>query len=124
MPTFIGFNTINQVKKFTIVDFDLIKRDLLNAFNIPQGTLPGRPGYGTTLWSFIFENQTVEVEQAIVKEVQRVAGGDPRLFVSDIELYPMLNGIRIEISLTTVGSTSAERLAVFFDEQQRQASYV
>jgi hypothetical protein len=53
-----------------------------------------------------------------------VAGGDPRLFVSDIELYPMLNGIRIEISLTTVGSTSAERLAVFFDEQQRQASYV
>jgi phage baseplate assembly protein W len=124
MPTFIGFNTINQVKKFTIVDFDLIKRDLLNAFNIPQGTLPGRPGYGTTLWSFIFENQTVEVEQAIVKEVQRVAGGDPRLFVADIELYPMLNGIRIEISLTTVGSTSAERLAVFFDEQQRQASYV
>jgi phage baseplate assembly protein W len=124
MPTFIGFNTISQVKKFTLVDFDLIKRDLLNAFNIPQGTLPGRPSYGTTLWSFIFENQTIEVEQAIVKEVQRVAGGDPRLFVSNIDLFPQLNGIRIEISLQTVGSTSAERLAVFFDEQQRQASYV
>lgn len=124
MPTFIGFNTISQVKKFTLVDFELIKRDLLNAFNIPQGTLPGRPGYGTTLWSFIFENQTVEVEQAIVKEVQRVAGGDPRLFVSNVDLFPQLNGIRIEISLQTVGSTSAERLAVFFDEQQRQASYV
>lgn len=124
MPTFIGFNTISQVKKFTLVDFELIKRDLLNAFNIPQGTLPGRPSYGTTLWSFIFENQTIEVEQAIVKEVQRVAGGDPRLFISNIDLFPQLNGIRIEISLQTVGSTSAERLAVFFDEQQRQASYV
>ena len=33
MPTFIGFNTINQNKKFTAVDFDLIKIDLLNAFN-------------------------------------------------------------------------------------------
>lgn len=124
MPTFIGFNTINQVKKFTLVDFELIKRDLLNAFNISQGTLPGRPGYGTTLWSFIFENQTTDVEQAIVKEVQRVAAGDPRLFISNVDLFPQLNGIRIELSLQTVGNSSAERLAVFFDEQQRQASFV
>ena len=43
MPTFIGFSTIDQNKKFTAVDFDLIKIDLLNAFNIRQGELPGRP---------------------------------------------------------------------------------
>ena len=49
MPTFIGFNTINQNKKFTLVDFDLIKIDLLNAFNIRQGELPGRPAYGTII---------------------------------------------------------------------------
>jgi hypothetical protein len=29
MATFIGFNTIDQFKKFTLVDFELIKRDLL-----------------------------------------------------------------------------------------------
>ena len=34
MTTFIGFNTINQNKQFTLVDFALIKQDLLNAFNI------------------------------------------------------------------------------------------
>ena len=44
MPTFIGFNTINQNKKFTLVDFELIKRDLLNAFNIRQGELVGSSG--------------------------------------------------------------------------------
>jgi hypothetical protein len=49
MTTFIGFNTINQNKKFTLTDFALIQRDLLNAFNIRQGELPGRPGYGTVL---------------------------------------------------------------------------
>jgi hypothetical protein len=40
MTTFIGFNTIDQFKKFTLTDFELIKRDLLNAFNIRPGQLP------------------------------------------------------------------------------------
>ena len=61
MPTFIGFNTINQPKKFTLLDFDLVKRDLLNAFNIRQGELVGRPGYGCNLWNYLFENQTQEI---------------------------------------------------------------
>ena len=80
MATFIGFNTIDQPKKFTLVDFDLIKRDLLNAFNIQQGQLVGRPGYGCAIWSFLFENQVQETEQAILREVQRVCGNDPRIY--------------------------------------------
>ena len=55
MTTFVGFNTQGQYKKFTLTDFELIKRDLLNAFNIRQGQLPGRPGYGTVLWDYLFE---------------------------------------------------------------------
>jgi hypothetical protein len=43
MATFIGFNTVDQFKKFTLTDFELIKRDLINALNIRQGELPGRP---------------------------------------------------------------------------------
>ena len=50
MATFVGFNTQGQYKKFTLIDAELIKRDLLNAFNIRQGQLPGRPSYGTVLW--------------------------------------------------------------------------
>jgi len=124
MTTFIGFNTIGQNKKFTLVDFELIKRDLANAFNIQQGELPGRPGYGTVIWSYVFENQTTEVEQGILAEVQRVVGGDPRLYVSDATLYPQDNGILIELEVQVVGSTTAERLAIFFDENTRRASFV
>lgn len=124
MPTFIGFNTINQFKKFTLVDFELIKRDLANAFNIQQGELPGRPGYGTTIWSLVFENQTPQLEQAIINEVQRVAGGDPRIYINSIEVYPQDNGILLEVQLQVVGSTTAERLALFFDQETRRASYV
>lgn len=122
--TFVGFNTIDQYKKFTLVDLELIKRDLLNAFNIRQGQLVGRPGYGTTLWDYLFENQTQVTEQIIIDEVQRVAGGDPRLYIADVQLFPQLNGMLIQIDLTAVPSTDIERLSIFFDQLQRRASYV
>ena len=122
--TFIGFNTQQQYKKFTLTGFELIKRDLLNAFNIRQGQLPGRPGYGTVLWDYLFENQLEDLQRNIQAEVQRVAGGDPRIYISDVQTYPQDNGILIEVELTVLPSTNAERLGIFFDLQQRNATYV
>jgi phage baseplate assembly protein W len=124
MTTFVGFNTQNQYKKFTLVDFELIKRDLLNAFNIRQGQLPGRPEYGTVLWNYLFENQVDAVQQGIINEVQRVAGGDPRVFISNINVYPQENGMLIELEIQTVGGVNAEILNVFFNQVSRSASYV
>lgn len=124
MPTFIGFNTINQNKKFTLTDFELIKRDLANAFNIQQGELPGKPEYGTVIWSYVFENQTQETEAGILQEVQRVAGGDPRIYVQDAQVYPQDNGILIEVFVQVIPSQTAERLAIFFDQETRRASYI
>ena len=124
MTTFIGFSTINQNKKFTLTDYPLIQRDLLNAFNIRQGELPGRPGYGTTIYDFLFENQVEQISQQIRAEVQRVAGGDPRLTINDIQVFPQENGILIQLQITVINTTNAEILSIFFDEQTRNASYV
>lgn len=124
MPTFIGFNTINQQKKFTLVDFELVKRDLANALNIWQGEIPGRPGYGTTIWGYVFESQTPETEQAILTELQRVVGGDPRLYLTSATVYPQDNGILIELEVQTVPGQTAESLAIFFDRESRRASYI
>jgi phage baseplate assembly protein W len=124
MATFVGFNTIDQNKKFTLIDFELIKRDLLNAFNIRQGQVVGRPAYGTVLWDYVFENQTQETERGILSEIQRVCGGDPRIFLNDVELFPQENGLLIQLEVTVVPTTDAERLSIFFDQQQRRASYI
>jgi phage baseplate assembly protein W len=124
MATFIGFNTINQNKQFVLVDFDLIKQDLLNAFNIRQGELVGLPGYGTLLWDYLFENQTTETQTAIYNEIQRVAGGDPRIYINDIVMFPQENGILVQIQLQTVATTDAQILSIFFNQNQRSASYV
>ena len=124
MSTFIGFSTIDRYKKFTLTDFDLVKRDLLNAFGIRQGQLPGRPGYGTIIYDYVFESQDTTTERAILAEVQRVAGGDPRISIYSANMYPQQNGILIELELQIVPSTDVERLSIFFDQEQRRASYV
>ena len=123
MSTFIGFNTQNQYKKFTLVDTELIKRDLLNAFNITQGQLPGRPGYGTILWSFLFESQDQTTMSQIIKEVQRVVGGDPRVNLIDAQIYPQQNGVLIELEVQFAPNSNAQLLSVFFDQQQRIANF-
>ena len=124
MPTFIGFNTQDQYKKFTLLDANLVKRDLLNGLNIRQGQLPGRPQYGTTLWDNLFENQSQDLIVAIEREIQRVAGYDPRIQIMDTQVFPQENGILIQIQLAIVPSTDAQQLSIFFDQQQRRASYV
>ena len=124
MPTFIGFNTINQNKKFTVVDFDLIKIDLLNAFNIRQGELVGRPGYGTVIWNYLFENQTPETQAVIYEEIQRVCAVDPRVYISGIQIFSQQNGILIQLGIAVVPSTTAQQLSIFFNQQQRTATYV
>ena len=124
MTTFVGFNTVNQYKKFTLTDFNLIQRDLLNAFNIRQGSLPGRPSYGTVMWDFVFENQIIELQKNIEAEVQRVAAQDPRIAISQLNVFPQEHGFLIQVQITVVPSTNAQILSIFFDLQQRTASYV
>ena len=124
MATFIGFNTINQHKKFTLVDFELVKRDLANALNIKQGEVPGIPGYGTTIWSYVFENQSPETENAVLNEIQRVAAQDPRLYVVSAELYAQDNGLRIELLVQVVPSSETELLTLFLDQTTRRAAFV
>jgi len=124
MPTFIGYNTIDQYKDYTLVDFDLIKRDLLNALNIKQGEVVGRPLIGTTIWNLVFDAQTPETAQLIKEEIQRVVAQDPRVFLNETVVYTQENGILVEVLVQVVGGTTAEQLSLFFDQSNQRAIYV
>ena len=124
MATFVGYNTIDQYKNYTLTDFDLIKRDLLNALNTRQGERVGKPLVGTTLWNLIFEPQTAQTAGLVEQEIQRICSFDPRIYVSNIEVYTQLNGILVELQVGTVGGTTAESLRVFFDQELRRASFL
>lgn len=107
-----------------MTDYALIKQDLINAFNIRQGTMPGRPAVGTIIWDFLFENQIEELQRNLQTEVQRVVAQDPRIEVTELQVFPQENGILLQLEVQYVENTTAENLSVFFDLQQRRASYV
>jgi phage baseplate assembly protein W len=145
MPTFVGFNTqqydmikTNSVqrgadggsavtkpskfgKKFRTTDSQLVIQDLINAFNIPQGQKPGNPSYGTTLWSFVFEPNTIDVQTKLQDEVRRIAAQDPRIVLNSINCYPQDNGILIEAEMSVTPFNNVEMLAIMFDQNTNRA---
>jgi phage baseplate assembly protein W len=146
MPSYIGFSTINANKprstnlpagiaggvgsmvrsvipgkKYRLVDQQLVIQDFINALNIQQGQKVGNPGYGTTLWSFVFEPNTFDVQNKLETEIRRVANQDPRLIVNTVSAYPQENGILIEVELAVAPFNNAEVLSVFFNNNTNTA---
>ena len=109
-------------KKFTLVDEQLVIQDFINAFNIRKGTKVGKPGYGTTLWDFVFDPNTLDVVQQIQQEVRRVASQDPRLAINTINAYPKDNGILIELEMAVQPFNQAQLLSLFLNQSTGNAS--
>jgi len=147
MPQYIGFSTINANKprstnlpygigggpgsttapvipgkKFRILDENLVVQDLINALNIRIGEKVGQPQYGTTLWDFVFDPNTQDVQFALETEIRRVAAQDPRLLVDYVKCFPQENGILMEVQLAVVPFNQASILSVFFDSNTNTAS--
>ena len=149
MPTYIGFSTINADKpkttnarpggdagtggitnpiifgkKYKMVDNQLVIQDFVNALNIPLGQKVGQPGYGTTLWSFVFEPNNFETQKQIETEVKRIASLDPRLQLNYVNVYPRDNGILIEVEMAVTPFNQALVLNVFFNQDTSVASII
>jgi phage baseplate assembly protein W len=97
-------------------------RSLVNALNIRRGEKVGQPSYGTTLWDFIFEPNTSDVQTALQNEIRRVCGQDPSLSINTIRAYPKENGILVEIQVSVNPYNNAGDLALFFDSQTNTAA--
>ena len=139
MPNYIGFSTINANKpqstnlnpgksggtgsmvqpvifgkKYRMVDEKLVIQDFINALNIQQGQKVGNPGYGTSIWSFVFEPNTTDVRFQLEDEIRRVASQDPRMILNTVKTFPQENGILIELEMAVTPFNNAQTLGVFF----------
>lgn len=86
-------------KKFKLVDAKLVVQDFVNAMNIRKGTKVGKPGYGTSLWDYVFDTNTQAVRAQIENEVRRLARLDPRIVLNSVAIYSNSNGILIELQM-------------------------
>lgn len=122
MPNFKGFSTINKDKKFSLTDRDLIKRDLLNAFEIRAGQMPGRPEVGTKIWDYIFDPNDALTSGKVESEVRRIVEMDIRLQLHEIVITSAVNTIRAHVSLSILPDQSVEDFYLTFLQDQQTAT--
>ena len=146
MSTFFGFNSQNadaikpapqpqgtsgfvsvlpkttSGRKFRLTDRELVIRDFINAMNIPQGSKPGNPSYGTTIWQYIFEPNDGTTSAQIEEELIRLASLDPRLTLSQVNVYAIDTGIVVEMQVSVNPFDDVSLLQILFDQNTGKAT--
>lgn len=117
-------NPVVTSKKYRVIDDELVILNYLNALNIPQGSKPGKPSYGTNLWNFIFEPNTQDTISDLQEELLRVSSMDPRLIINSINIYAQDNSIVAQIELAVNPNNVSQILNIMFDQQTSTASLV
>jgi phage baseplate assembly protein W len=114
--TYKGFSTVNETsKKFSLTDFELIKQDIINHFNIHKGEKLENPNFGTIIWDAIFDPMTETLKQEIISDVRTIIGYDPRVQVEYVNVIEYATGLKIECTLKYLLSDVSEQLIYKFD---------
>jgi phage baseplate assembly protein W len=123
MTTYTGYNTIGQVKNFTLTDKELVKRDLLNSIMIREGEMPGRPEVGTNIWSYIFDPNTDDTVRKIKAEIQRLIDTDPRIQAEEVNVFAKDHNVLIEMNVRILPDVNLEVINLMFDQTTNTAKF-
>lgn len=115
MARYNGFSTVGQTKKFRLTDFELVKRDLINNFNIKKGEKLMNPNFGTIIWDMIFEPLDDTSKNSVIQDVQRIIANEPRVAAENVAVTTYDRGIQIEISLIYVDTDQRDMLTLDFN---------
>jgi len=123
MAMYRGFSTLQgNFSSTKVVDSELIKRDLLNAFAIRKGEKVGRPGYGSGVLDLVMEPLTEEVKNLLLEEVTSTIAQDPRVSLQQLVIDEYENGLQAQINLLYVQTNETENLIINFDRQDGTVS--
>jgi phage baseplate assembly protein W len=117
---FYGFNSIGPATKrdWTYYDIELIKRDLMVAFNTRVGERVMRPDYGCKIWDYLMEPLTSGMRDLVVAEALRICRADTRVSVNSCNVYTLGAGIRVELTLLYEPFGVVDNFYVDFDARQ------
>jgi len=123
MAMYRGFSTVQGSFAATrVVDGDLIKRNLLNAFAIRKGEKVGSPAYGSGVLDLVMEPLTEEVKNLLIEEVTSTIKQDPRVALQQLVIDEYENGLQAQINLVYVQTNQSETLVINFDRQDGTVS--
>jgi phage baseplate assembly protein W len=113
--TYRGFNTIDQNKKFRLTDLNLVKRDLINHFQIRKGEKLMNPSFGSLIWNTLFEPLDERTKKIILDDVKSVVSYDPRLAVDEVIVQQLDSGLQIQMTITYLPTNMTEVMSLTFD---------
>jgi phage baseplate assembly protein W len=111
-----------RTTKYMLTDQALVIQDLLNAFNIDQGSKPGNPGYGSMIRRFLFEPNTLLDLSALEREIRRVVSQDPRIILNDVYINSQENGVLFQLEMAIQPFNEPIDLAMNLSQQTGQVS--
>ena len=118
--TYKGFSTQAGNKNFRLTDFDLIKQDILNHFNIRKGEKLMRPNFGTIIWNVLHEPFTEDLKSVITQDVKAIASYDPRVSFDNIIITEFDQGVQIELQLRYVLTNQTNVMLMNFNGATNQ----
>jgi phage baseplate assembly protein W len=120
VTTYKGFSTHEGSTNFRLTDFDLIKQDILNHFNIRKGEKLMKPNFGTIIWNVLHEPFTEDLKSVITQDVLAIANYDPRVSFDNIIITEFDQGIQIELQLRYVLTNQTNVMLMNFNGTTNQ----
>ena len=100
MALFKGMSTVERSgPPYTLVDQELVKRDLLNELYTKKGERVMRPNFGSIIWDLLMSPNTPDLQEMVKEDIERIVERDPRVETKNINVFVGDNSIRAEVEL-------------------------
>lgn len=116
MTVYKGFSTILNKKRYSVTDYALARQDLINYFNIRKGSKLMQPGFGTIIWTQLFEPLSETTQDIITNDIKKIVGYDPRLSITNIAVTQQSNGLQISLSLMYIPTNQVDTIELNFNK--------
>lgn len=115
MAMFKGFSTIDKARApYTLIDKELVKRDLLNHFHTRKGERLMRPQFGSIIWDLLMNPEDDLTEDLVKEDIERIIDTDPRVDLKDTSIFVLDHTIRAEVTLAYRGINDEDILYLEF----------
>lgn len=121
-PTFIGFNTVDQLNApYSLTDVELIKRDITNQFNTPIGSRVMLPTFGSNIYTYVFDPFDDITKSNIIQDATNVVESDPRVKLVSIDVFQEGQALTVAMVLLFVPQGLTESLFVTFTTNNQES---
>lgn len=121
-PYFVGFNTVGTTTSpYSLVDIELVKRDLTNQFQTPIGSRVMLPTFGSNIYTYLFEPFDETTKNIIIQDATNVVNSDPRVNLVSIDVFQSGQALTVAMILKFQPSGVVDNLFVTFTQADKES---